>query len=441
MKSSVFGRSIQLFTMASKLAQKELGRSVQKGIIGDQDGSSLLKTRIDQAKVLAENLSQLKGAAMKAGQLLSLDSSDFLPPEVIEILSKLQDSAEPVPFEKLRAVLREDLSQKELGEISDLQEKAFAAASIGQVHRARHKGQDIVLKIQYPGVADSIDSDLRILKKVAQGFLSVSGRQMALDALFDEMKVVLRNEADYEYERECMTKFGDLVKGHPDYVVPKPIPELCSKRILAMTYVEGESFSKWIQSNPSREQRDFVGRKILDLYCHEFFDWGIVQTDPNYANFKIQSNPTKIVLLDFGATLFYEGQFVDKYRSLLETFATFDRDSILRASLDFGLIDERENDETKANFAEFLKSSVEPFFPHLQPFRFRDEDFAKRAQEVGREFTSSLKYSPPPEKIIFLHRKLGGIFNMLRKMDCELNLTPYWQKMVGQEFRMKRPSV
>ena len=264
---------------------------------------------------------------------------------------------------------------------------------------------------------------------------------MALHALFEEMKVVLRNEADYEYERECMTKFGELVKNHPEYVVPTPIPELSSKRVLAMTYVEGESFTKWVNSNPSREQRDFVGRKILDLYCHEYFDWGVVQTDPNYANFKIQSNPTKVVLLDFGATIFYEDNFVDRYRKLLKTFATFDRNAILQASLDFGLIDDRESDETKANFAEFLKSSVEPFFPHLQPFKFRDEDFAKRAQEVGKEFTSSLRYSPPPEKIVFLHRKLGGIFNMLRKLDCELNLTPYWQKMVGQELKIERPQA
>jgi aarF domain-containing kinase len=423
--------------MASKLAQKELGRSVHKGLAGDYDGSSLVKTRVDQARVLAENLSQLKGAAMKAGQLLSIDSSDFLPPEVIEILSKLQDSAEPIAFEKLRSVVTEDIAPEVFSQVENLEEKAFAAASIGQVHRARYKGQEIVLKIQYPGVADSIDSDLRILKKVAQGFLTVSGKSMALDALFEEMKVVLRNEANYEYERECMQKFSELVKGHPEYVVPTPIPELSSKRVLAMTYIEGESFSKWVNSKPSREQRDFVGRKILDLYCHEFFDWGAVQTDPNYANFKIQSNPTRIVLLDFGATKFYDSSFVDSYRTLLKTFATFDRSAILEASLSFGLIDERESDETKANFADFLKSSVEPFFPHLQPFRFRDEDFAKRAQEIGKEFTSNLKYSAPPEQIIFLHRKLGGIFNMLRKLDCELNLSPYWLKMVGEEFRLE----
>jgi aarF domain-containing kinase len=165
MKSSVFGRSLQLITMASKLAQKELGRSVHKGLAGDYDGSSLVKTRVDQARVLAENLSQLKGAAMKAGQLLSIDSSDFLPPEVIEILSKLQDSAEPIAFEKLRSVVTEDIAPEVFSQVENLEEKAFAAASIGQVHRARYKGQEIVLKIQYPGVADSIDSDLRILKK------------------------------------------------------------------------------------------------------------------------------------------------------------------------------------------------------------------------------------------------------------------------------------
>jgi predicted unusual protein kinase regulating ubiquinone biosynthesis (AarF/ABC1/UbiB family) len=100
MKSSVFGRSLQLITHGLKAGSKELGRSVHKGLAGDYDGSSLVKTRVDQARVLAENLSQLKGAAMKAGQLLSIDSSDFLPPEVIEILSKLQDSGGAYCFRK-----------------------------------------------------------------------------------------------------------------------------------------------------------------------------------------------------------------------------------------------------------------------------------------------------------------------------------------------------
>lgn len=435
MKSGVFGRSLKLLGMASRLAQSEVGHNIRKPFLNGEGGSDLLSTRVGQAKVLAENLSQLKGAAMKAGQLLSIDSSDFLPPEVIEVLSKLQESAEPVAFEKLEKVLQEDLGEK-LEDVKDLQRKAFASASIGQVHRANYKGREIVLKIQYPGVAESIDSDLSILKRVAQGFVSVSGRHMALDGLFEEMKEILKKEADYDYERECLEKFSELLRGNDSYVLPEVIPELSTKRVLAMTFVEGQGFNQWLSSRPSREDRDFVGRKILDLYCHEFFEWGIVQTDPNYANFKIQSNPMRVVLLDFGATVFYEDGFIQKYRSLLKTFATFNREKILQASLDFGLIDERESDETKANFVEFLKSSVEPFFPHLQPFRFKDEDFARKAQEVGKEFTTSLKYSPPPKRIVFLHRKLGGIFNMLRKMDCELNLEPYWEKMVGEKFKL-----
>src|SRR5690606_14604772 len=106
---------------------------------------------------------------------------------------------------------------------------------------------------------------------------------------------------------------------------------------------------------------------------------------------------------------------------------------ILASSMAFGLLDDRESDKAKGYFVEFLQASIEPFLPHLQPFRFKDEDYARRANEVGRRFTTSLRYSVPPKQILFLHRKLGGIFNLLRRMDVSINLTPYWKKMVGEE--------
>src|SRR5690606_4701570 len=151
-----------------------------------------------------ENLSQLKGAAMKAGQLLSLDANDYFPPEAIEILSKLQAQAEPIAWDKLREVFIEDLGEARLREFESLSTVASASASIGQVHRGRLNGRDVALKIQYPGVTDSIDSDLSILKRLAQGFLTVTGRKIDLTELFDELAIVLGQEADYRLERENM---------------------------------------------------------------------------------------------------------------------------------------------------------------------------------------------------------------------------------------------
>lgn len=437
MKKSVLGRSIKLLGMASRLAKSEMGHNIRKSVKSKVEdiAPDLLATRLRQAQILTENLSQLKGAAMKAGQLLSIDSSDILPAEVIEVLSRLQSSAEPVEFPIIDSVLRSELNPEQWGNIQDLDTQSYAAASIGQVHRAHFQGQDIVLKVQYPGVSDSIDSDLTILKKVVQAMLTVSGRKIPMEETFEELAIILHQEADYQREVENMKRFNELLKGSEFFVSPQPVPELCTSKILAMSYVEGTPLKDWIGTDPPQEDKVRIGQMVLDLYCREFFEWGIVQTDPNYGNFKIQVDPLRLVLLDFGATITYDPEFRASYVRLLKEFASYDRKRMLEAALSFGLLDERESDETKSLFVEFLKSAVEPFLPHLQPFKFHDAKYTEKAHKAGRDFTSSLRYSPPPRQLLFLHRKLGGIFNMLRKMQVELDLTPYWEKMVGEQFR------
>lgn len=436
MKSSVFGRSAKLLNMASRLASHEVVKGVKDKLVNAaQDRApEALKTRIAQAKIVAEHLSQLKGAAMKAGQLISLDSSDILPAEVTEILSQLQSAATAEPYSTIEKVLTSQLTPLQLEQFELIEKTPLASASIGQVHRARLQGRDVVVKVQYPGVAESIDSDLAILKKVTELFVNVSGRRMDLTETFEELAVVLRQEADYRRELENIKRFRHLCADDPELVVPEPFAEVSADKVLCLSYESGSTIIDWIKSNPPREHREWVGRKILDLYCREFFEWGLVQTDPNYGNFKIQTQPLKLVLLDFGATLEYDQAFRQRYVAFLKSLASKDNVLILKSALDFGLIDPRESEQTKQIFVEFLKTSVEPFFPHHQPFRFKDENYAGRSHEIGRKFTTSLKYSAPPRQLLFLHRKLGGIFNLLRKLDVSINLTPYWKMMVGEEF-------
>lgn len=441
MKSSIGSRSLKLLGLAAKVGREEIAQKMKEQITRgiDEVTSGRVKARIEQARLIADNLSQLKGAAMKAGQMLSLDASDYFPPEAVEILSKLQGKADPVEFELLRRVLIEDLGEERVRQFQDLDPNAAASASIGQVHRARLETesglQNVAIKIQYPGVSDSIDSDLRILKTLAQSLLRVTGRKIDLDELFEELSIVLKQEADYGLEKSNMLDYGALVSSLPEFKVPSPIASHCSRRVLTMTWQPGLSIQDWLKTSPSYAQRERLGQMVLDLYCKEFYEWGLVQTDPNYANFLIEPEPLTLTLLDFGATLRYPVEFREQYIEMLKTLGSLDRAKIVRSFVEFGLISDRESDESKDLFAEFLMLSVEPFQPHRQPFRFKDEDYAKRSRELGQKFTQSLKYSPPPRKILFLHRKLGGIFTLLKKLDVQLELTPYWEKMVGTQFR------
>lgn len=446
MKSSTGSRSFKLLKLAAKVGTSELAQNIKSRLPGaekkdSEEGERLRENaRLDQAKWIVENLAQLKGAAMKVGQLLSIDSGDYFPPEAMAVLSKLQASAEPVEFAVLRKVLANDLGEKTLGDFDDLNETPDAAASIGQVHRARLGDKEVAIKIQYPGVADSIDSDLRILRGLATTVLSASGRDVDLTSFFQELTRVLKQESNYTEELQLMTEYRQHVlksqtAENPLYVVPEPISTHSGRRVLTMTWETGSGLEVWLRSRPSIERRERLAHAMLDLFCKEFFDWGLVQTDPNFANFLIgrdhKTGRDTLVLLDFGAAIRYDEQFRNRYRRFLAAMGTLSAAHIIQDGIDFGLISERESDESKQLFADLMKHSIEPFYDKRQPFKFDDDDYAKRTREAGTRFAKSLRFSPPPEQIIFLHRKLGGMFNFVRKLDVNLDLTPYWNKMVG----------
>jgi aarF domain-containing kinase len=426
-------RSKSVIAMAAGVAGKELKHRARAALTSSAEklGLSEMQTRIEQAKLMVESLGRLKGAFMKAGQLLSIDASDWLPPEATEILAKLQGQAEPVDFEVLRGVLVSELGEERLAQLVDLDPIAAASASIGQVHRARVAGEPVAIKIQYPGIADSIDSDIGLLEKVGDSFLAISRRKVDLDGIFEEMRTVLHLEADYERERRHLDRFGALLENDSRFAIPKSYPALSTSRVLTMSWAEGIPLTEWIRSEPPQEQREAFARAVLDLYCLEFFVWGLVQTDPNFGNFLIQPETQRIVLLDFGATLEYDEDFRRRYVALLRTVRAADRTRMIEAGTEFGILDPRESAETRENFADMLINASGPFEAARQPFVFRDASYAASSRVVVEKFVRSLVYTPPPRALIFLHRKLGGLFQLLRKLDVVLDLTPYWEKMVA----------
>lgn len=430
-KTGWFARSGKLFNMAAQLASSEM-RGRVKGTVGRSlEGLDVL-TRVEQARIMVEHLGQLKGAVMKAGQLLSIDASDLLPPEALDVLSKLQSEAQPVAFSVMERVLIEDLGDRR-AEL-DLDPRPAASASIGQVHRGRHANQDVAVKIQYPGIRESIDSDIGALERVASSFLAVSRRRIDMQDTFRELRSILHLEADYEREAANLERYRLAIAGDDRFVVPAPHPEMCGPRVLTMDWARGLPLHAWIKTQPLGVEREAFARAVLDLYCLEFFEWGFVQTDPNHGNYLV-TDDRRIVLLDLGAALEYDDDFRRRYVELLRVIGSQDDDRIVDAGIAMDLIDARESPETKLAFATLLRSAVEPFLPSRQPFRFRDEDYAQRARTVARDFTTGLRFSPPPRKLLFLHRKLGGLFQLLKRLDVTLDLVPYWERMVGTEVR------
>jgi aarF domain-containing kinase len=429
---TVLSRSSRLVSLAAGLAKKELqgrfARAVDRGETLVRQAQAL-KVQVEQARDIVESLGQLKGAAMKAGQLLSMELRDVLPPEVIEVLSQLQASGATVDFDEVTSILREELGAERLAQL-EITPIPLASASIGQVHRATWRApdggvHDLVLKVQFRGIAQTIDSDLALLERIARLFLTVQLKQFDVSAVFAELRDVLLRETDYLHEAEALERYRALAHQVPGLRVPAVFHAQCTKRVLALSYEPGLTIDAFLATAPSVAERHRVATQVLDLYFREFFDWGLVQTDANFANFLVRPESGELVLLDFGATRAYPREFREQYRALLTATLRGDRPAAYAAALALELIDPAEPPAAKEALHALLETVLRVFQPAFQPVDFRDKRFVDEAGERLRAYYRALTCSAPPAQLLFLHRKLGGVYSLGRALQARLDLLPF----------------
>lgn len=424
---SILGRSLRLMkTGATILAREVSGRVADK--LGNDDEKAekrRLDMRMKQAEELVRTLGKLKGAAMKAGQILSLEASDMLPREVVDILRQLHDEAPPLPFEAVEAILKDELGPERFARFEDLSRTPIAAASIGQVHAARLDGQDVVLKIQFPGVAKSIDSDLKAVQHLAEALVKLNGKEISLDEMFEELARGLKCEVDYEREAANLRAYRHAFAGDHRYEVPDVITELSTARVLTMTRVQGARLKDWLSANPAKEDRAIFASLVLDLIIKEFVTVGLVQTDPNYGNFLYRAAERRLVLLDFGAMQEYTLEFRQQYQELLRRALACDRDGMIAQAINMRLFDPREGATVRRHFADMAELIAGMYRPENQPFDFGDLAYVDAIREKVYDFVMAVEHSSPPKQIIFLNRKLGGMFHLLKEVGSAVDLTPF----------------
>jgi predicted unusual protein kinase regulating ubiquinone biosynthesis (AarF/ABC1/UbiB family) len=384
------------------------------------------------ARRLAERLSNLRGAAMKLGQLISLQGEDVLPPEFAQALAVLRSSAAPMPRAQLRRVLGREYGKGWERRFAEFNDEPIAAASIGQVHRARTRdGRELALKIQYPGVARSIASDVDNVAALLR-MANVLPLGIDVPGIAKEAKRQLQQESDYIAESRFLEKYAALVADDPDLLVPRVHWDFTTPRVMAMDFVEGVPLEEMARDDVPQKQRDKLGAALEYLTFRELFEFHVMQTDPNFANYLFQPDSGRLVLLDFGATQEFTADFVDRFRRITRAIVARDRASIAEQAVAIGYLAADAPPREREAVVDVIQLVCEPL-EHRGRYDFAASGLPARVRELGFDlaFRQGLLKAPPPDTM-FLHRTLAGMFVLVARLGARVDVRKLIQPLLAE---------
>jgi len=425
------GRLGRVVKMAGGVAAGMIGEGAKQISQGNRPKVSDLILTPANAQKVAKQLATMRGAAMKVGQLLSMETSDFLPPELAEILAQLRNKAFIMPRDQLESTLEEAYGKNWLSKFAEFDFEPLAAASIGQVHRATTlQGEEIVLKIQYPGVADSIDSDVDNIATLFR-VTNLLPKHMDISDLLKDAKQQLHEEADYLQEAEYLSAFQSALGSEANYLIPKLYKNLSTNRVLAMEYVEGDAIESLGELDPS--VIDSLMHSLFELTFRELFELQLMQTDANFANYLFQHSTRKIALLDFGASRRFSKRFAIDYKRLLRAVANNDSEAIVLAADRLGYKASEASDAYQRFLVDVFNIALEPT-AQIGLYDFKSSKLSDRLSELSQEGYGFKEFwQTPPTDILYLHRKIGGMFMLATRLGARVNthsiVAPYLKKL------------
>jgi len=427
--SSRLSRLAGFGRLAGGIAGNVIGGGAREVLKGQRpDLPSLLLTPAN-ARRLADELARLRGAAMKLGQLISMDGGEVLPRELADIMGRLRAEADPMPEKQLEQALVAGWGPGWEAQFQRFDRNPIAAASIGQVHRAvALDGRDLAIKVQYPGVAASIDADVDNVATLVKmsGLLPAS---FAVEPLLAEAKRQLHEEADYGREAAMLARYGELAAGWPDVVVPALAADLSRPTILAMGHVKGVAIDK-AAALPQAE-RDRLMTLMLRILMAELFDWRLMQTDPNFANYRYDLNSGRLVLLDFGAARAVPDAISEGYRALLAAGLAGDDVALLAAMAGIGILPANAPAAMTDTILEMARDGFAPL--RLDgAFDFGAGGLAGNLKDQSQSLIGQRDHfiAPPPD-VLFIQRKIAGMYLLAARLKARVDVAALVRPYTG----------
>lgn len=392
-----------------------------KKIVGEASEEELHK---DNASDIYESLSKLKGGALKVAQMMSMDEG-MLPTAFSEKFSQAQYSAPPLSYPLVVKTFRSQLNGSPNDVFDEFSKNAVAAASIGQVHKATKDGNKLAIKVQYPGVADSISSDLKIIRPIVSTMFKISSAE--LDYYLQEIEERLIEETDYELELKRSEEISEACKNIDGLAFPKYYSQYSAKRILTMDWMEGQHLNEFLQTNPSQETRNRLGQTLWDFYDFQIHELKRVHADPHPGNFLLNQDGT-LGVIDFGCVKEFSQDFYESYFKIMEPHIAADEERFenLLFHLDF-LLKEDSQEEVKhfaKMYGEMHQLLCVPFFS--DEFNFANDDYFSQIYEMSDRYSKDkmlrkAKAARGPRDSIYLTRTYFGLYSLLHKLGAKVN--------------------
>ena len=422
-------RAMKIGGLASQVGSSYLWTSLRRPFLASSRyEQELLDTHLKNARRIVEGSKQLRGAFMKLIQMLST-RADLLPGEALDILKATQSSVPPMDYPLIAKQIKREFSKTPEQLFASFEHEAFAAASLGQVHRARLKtGEEVAVKIQYPGVDATVEQDLGNLKLLLRTLQAIAGdimrQKIDTKIIFTELDERLREEIDYVREARNIAEFNRLLGADGDILLPRVIRELSSRRVLTMTYVDGYRLGDVFGDGTDVKLRAWVARKYYCLLWRQILEFGVLHTDPQPGNYLVTYHP-KLAILDFGSVRHFSEPVRKSSLHLAQAIIAGDDRAMAAALVKLGYLDRGQEPAPMVKIIYLL------FEPVITDRVYHPDEFDAigKASAVG-EIAFEHKLYKSPRHSIFLLRALIGLDGIMKGLGAKMNYAALFRECV-----------